>query len=129
MSENSRKNGPSSPSAIAKKAVAMPWKENARINLFPYEKAIFALRERGYSYGEVAAWLAKEINAPVKRGQIYYVCQQLASEREEDFEAARRKGKVKEYPVIKLSPEEAERAAAEQDQSRERDSKKKGAEK
>jgi hypothetical protein len=129
MSESPRKNDPSSPSAIAKKAAAMPWKENARVDLFPYEKAILALRERGYSYGEVAAWLEKEISAPVKRGQVYYVCQQLAAEAHDEFDAAEAKGKVRYLPLIKLTPEEAERAAADQDQDGAGGGKKKGGKK
>lgn len=105
-----------SPAAIAKKATSMPWKENARIDLFPYEKAIVALRERGYSYGEIATWLAQELNAPVQRGQVYYVCQVRAAESQEQFEEAERKGKVRFLPTIKLSPEEAEQAAMAQDE-------------
>lgn len=105
-----------SPAAIAQKAASMPWKENARIDLMPYEKAIVALRERGYSYGEIATWLAKELNAPVKRGQVYYVCQVRAAETQEQFEEAERKGEVRFLPNIKLSPEEAERAAMAQDE-------------
>jgi len=104
------------PAAIAKKAAAMPWKENARIDIFPYEKAIVALRERGYSYGEIATWLAEQLNAPVQRGQVYYVCQARSAESQEQFEEAERKGKVRYLPLI--SPEEAERAAKEQDQAR-----------
>lgn len=102
-----------SPGALAKKAAAMPWKENARVNLFPYEKAIVALRERGYSYGEIATWLAEQLNAPVQRGQVYYVCQSIAAEDLEKFDEAERKGKVRNLPHI--SPEDAERAALEQD--------------
>jgi len=105
-----------SPAAIAQKAAAMPWKENARIDILPYEKAIVALRERGYSYGEIATWLTKELNAPVQRGQVYYVCQVRAAETQEQFEEAERKGEVRFLPNIKLSPEEAERAAMAQDE-------------
>ena len=103
-----------SPAAIARKAAGMPWKENARVDLFPYEKAIVALRERGYSYGEIATWLAQELNAPVKRGQVYYVCQTRADEGEKAFEEAEARGQVRYLPNI--SPEEAERVASEQDQ-------------
>ena len=106
---------PLSPAAIAKKAAAMPWKDNARIDIFPYEKAIVALRERGYSYGEIATWLAEELNAPVQRGQVYYVCQARSAETQKQFEEAERKGKVRYLP--RISPEEAERAAKEQDQA------------
>lgn len=116
MKKTFHEQGPLSPKVIAQKAANMPWKENARIDLFPYEKAIDALRERGYSYGEVATWLAQELNAPVQRGQVYYVCQVCAAQTEEQFEEAERKGKVRYLPNIKLSPEEAERAAMEQDE-------------
>ena len=116
MKRSAAEKPPLSPAAIAKKAAAMPWKENARIDIFPYEKAIVALRERGYSYGEIATWLAEELNAPVQRGQVYYVCQARAAETQEQFEEAERKGQVRYLP--RISPEEAERAAKEQDQSR-----------
>ena len=118
MKKSSEEKRTLSPAAIAQKAAAMPWKENARIDLFPYEKAIVALRERGYSYGEVAAWLTKELNAPVQRGQVYYVCQVRAAETQEQFEEAERKGQVRFLPNIKLSPEDAESAALEQDNAR-----------
>jgi hypothetical protein len=104
--------------AIAKMAAAMPWKENARIDIFPYENAIVALRERGYSYGEIAAWLSEKLNAPVQRGQVYYVCQARAEEIQEQFEEAEKKGKVRYLP--KISPEDAELAAKEQDKARDR---------
>ena len=113
-----------SPAQIAQKAASMPWKENARVDLFPYEKAIHALRERGYSYGEIALWLSKELNAPVKRGQVYYVCQVSAATAYEGFQKAEAAGKVRFIPDIKLSPEEAERAALEQDNVAKKPSKK-----
>lgn len=116
MKKSSRQESPITPAAIAKMATAMPWKENARVDIFPYEKAIFALRERGYSYGEIATWLSEKLNAPVQRGQVYYVCQVRAAEVQEQFEEAERKGKVRYLPNI--SPEEAERAAQEQDKAR-----------
>lgn len=107
-----------SPAKIAKLASAMPWKENARVNVMPYENAIVALRERGYSYGEIATWLSEKLNAPVQRGQVYYVCQCRAAVDEEAFETAEREGKVRYLP--KIAPEEAERAAMMQDQAGEK---------
>ena len=109
-----------SAAAIARKAAKMPWKENARVDVSPYKKAILALRERGYSFGEIAEWLGKEINAPVKRGQVYYVYQCHLAEEEADFREAERRGEVKEYPIPVLSEEEAERKAAEMDAKRKR---------
>ncbi len=44
-------------------------------------------------------------------------CQIRAAESQEQFEEAERKGKVRFLPNIKLSPEEAERAAMEQDKA------------
>ena len=85
------------------------------MDVSPYEKAILALRERGYSFAEIAEWLGKEINAPVKRGQVYYVYQSHLAEVEADIEDARQRGAGKEYPAPKLSAEEAERKAAEAD--------------
>ena len=98
----------------------MPWKENARVDVFPYEKAILELRERGYSYGEIATWLTKEVNAPVKRGQVYYVCQMVAAEKEEKFKEAEARGEARILPNLNLSAEEAERRAKEQDDQRRR---------
>lgn len=103
-----------SPESLAQKAAQMPWKENARINLLPYEDSIIALRERGYSYAEVAEWLSKELNAPVKRGQVYYVCQVHAAANFEKFKEAEAAGEVRYLPTI--DPEEAEKKALEQDQ-------------
>lgn len=104
-----------SPRDVARKATGMPWKENARVDVSPYEKAILALRERGYSFGEIAEWLGKEINAPVKRGQVYYVYQSHLAEVDADFEEARQRGTLKSWPAPKLSGEETERKAAEVD--------------
>lgn len=114
------------PEAIAQKAASMPWKKNARVNLLPYENAIAALRERGYSYGEIATWLTKELNAPVKRGQVYYVCQIRDADYEEQFRQAEAAGKVRTLPAINLSPEDAERSAIEADESGAKPSRKKG---
>ena len=125
MKKTSEENPILSPAAIARKAASMPWQENARIDVFPYEKAIVALRERGYSYGEVATWLSNELKAPVKRGQVYYVCQAREEETREAFEAAEARGEVRTLPNI--SSEEAERVAAEQDQQRAHSTRKKGA--
>lgn len=107
--------GVSSPKEIARKAAKMPWKDTGRVDVFPYQKAILSLRERGYSFGEIAEWLGKEINAPVKRGQVYYVYQSHLEEVNADFEEARRRGTLKEYPSPKLTEEEADRKAAEVD--------------
>jgi hypothetical protein len=53
------------PAAIARKAASMPWKEYARVDLFFYETAIITLRARGYSYGEIAAWLPSPASSPM----------------------------------------------------------------
>lgn len=93
----------------------MPWKENARIDLYPHQDAIVTLRRRGYSFGEIAEWFAKELNAPVKRGQVYYIYQQHQLESKESFERAYTRGETKFVPTPKLTDAEAESAAAKAD--------------
>jgi len=111
-----RKLPPNHPDVIADKAKEMPWKENARVNVLPYETAILALRERGYSFGEIAEWLTKELGAPVKRGQVYYVYQAWQEEGEREFAEAESRGEVGEGRVLpQLSEEEAELRAKEAD--------------
>ena len=104
----------------------MPWKEDARVNVLPYEKAIITLRERGYSYGEIAKWLSKELGLPVKRGQIYYVCKLEAVEAQERYEQAEARGEVvpRIIPSINLSEEEAEKIARTEDNARKKKGKK-----
>jgi hypothetical protein len=115
MKKEKKENEVTSPKAVALKAANMPWKENARVDVSPYEKAILALRERGYSFGGIAEWLGKEINAPVKRGQVYYVYQLHLAAMQADFEERRITGRLKEFQAPSLSEEEAERKAAEVD--------------
>ena len=115
MKKEKKENEVALPKAVALKAANMPWKENARVDVSPYQEAILALRERGYSYGEIAEWLAKEINAPVKRGQVYYVYQSHLAEVDARSEEARERGTLRSWPAPKLSVEEAERKAAEAD--------------
>ena len=119
-----RKLPPNHPDVIAKKAAELPWKEDARVDIFPYEKAILTMRERGYSYGEIAKWLTEAIGAPVKRGQVYYVCKVEAVEAQQRFEAGVKRGEYKEMAQISLSDEEAEKIARNEDNWRKRRAKK-----
>ena len=102
----------------------MPWKEKPRVNVLAYEEAILELRKRGYSYGEIAKWLTKEIGATVKRGQVYYVCKVEAVEAQQRFEEAEERGQVRTIPSINLSDEEAEKIAKAEDNARKRRAKK-----
>lgn len=111
----SKKQRPDDPKLIAEKAAQMPWKESARIDLYPHQAAIVTLRKRGYSYGEIGEWLAKELSAPVKRGQVYYIYQQYLLESEVAFDAAEKRGEVEYLPTPKLSEDEADKKAAEED--------------
>jgi hypothetical protein len=109
---------PDHPDVIAEKAAQMPWRANSRVEVYPYKKAIITLREHGYSYGGIAEWLTKELSAPVKRGQVYYVYQLHLAEQDEAFREAEARGDVKTLPSINLSEEEAERKATEEDRVR-----------
>jgi len=105
---------PDHPDVVAEKAAAMPWK-SARVDIDGYKKAISVLRQRGYSYGEIADWLSKEIKRPVKRGQVYYVHQTCLAEEQEAYLEAQSRGEVRTVPSIGLTEEEAEQKAKEQD--------------
>ena len=58
-----------SPDMIAEKMRKMPRKVNLRL----YAEAIHGLRKKGYSYAEIATWIAKELGAEVTRSQVSYI--------------------------------------------------------
>lgn len=113
-----RKKPSDHPDVIAAKAKQMPWKENARVNVSSYEDAILTLRERGYSYGDIAKWLSKELNAPVKRGQVYYVCKVESLRMDQEDQEAYARGEMRVVPSVGLSEEEMEKVAKEEDSRR-----------
>ena len=57
------------PEVIEQAADDMPPKPPLR----EYRSAMISLREKGYSYQEIAAWLSEKLGAPIKRNQVTYV--------------------------------------------------------
>lgn len=63
--------------ALALAAERMPWKLKAQFPVSRYTDAIEKLRERGYSFAEIADWLntqlADKLNGTkITRSQVYY---------------------------------------------------------
>ena len=94
------------PEDVSAKAGAMPWKGVSRVSIAPYADAIVKLRERHYSFGEIAAWMTKQLNTPVQRGQVYHIWRISSAARK--FVAAEKKMREK----VKVVVRELDRAAA-----------------
>jgi hypothetical protein len=109
---------PDDPDLLAQKAAKMPWKDTARVDVLRYERVILELHKRGYSFAEMAAWLTKEIGAPVKRGQVYYAYQQSTARQLQELKDAESRGEleVTSYPSPKRSAAEAEKKAKAEDE-------------
>jgi hypothetical protein len=74
------------PQELEAKAEAMP----PKIRLSLYFSAMASLRQKDYSYQDIADWLTEELGVPIKRGQVSYVLNtpaviQEEEEREEDL--------------------------------------------
>jgi cation transport regulator ChaC len=60
-----------------------------KVPLQSYKHAMLKLREKGYSYQEVAVWLSKQLDVPVTRNQVAYVVNMEPDLEQEEAEAER----------------------------------------
>ncbi len=58
-----------SPETVFERALKMP----PKVNLRDYLEAMEALRDKGYSYREIADWLAEMLGVEINRGQVVYL--------------------------------------------------------
>jgi hypothetical protein len=110
------------PQLLAVSAKGMPWKPNARFDVSPYSEAIAALKERGYSFAEIASWLKEQLasqlnGTSIGRGQVYRVYKQYLEFQHQEMVNAFEAGDVIEAKHVSISDEEAEKKAAEEDET------------
>ena len=60
---------PRSPESLENEASEMPEK----IDLLDYRGSMITMREKGYSYQEVAKWLSEKLGISITRNKIAYV--------------------------------------------------------
>lgn len=68
------------PQELEAKAEAMP----PKVRLGLYVSAMLSLRQKDYSYQDIADWLTEELGVPIKRGQVSYVLNTPAVVQEEE---------------------------------------------
>lgn len=104
------------PERLKYEADQMPWKDTAKFELGEYVEVIGSLKKRGYSYAEIAKWLAEKIGAPgLNRGHVYRTYQQWLASKEKELVEAEARGEVEFVETI--PEEEAEKLAAEEDET------------
>lgn len=73
------------PEVLEEAADEMPRK----VPLQSYKHAMLKLREKGYSYQEVAVWISKQLDVPVTRNQVAYVVNMEPDPEQEEAEVER----------------------------------------
>lgn len=58
-----------------------------KVHLGSYRESLEAMRNKGYSYAEIAAWFSKRLDAEITRSQVSYVINAPAVVQDEDAEA------------------------------------------
>ncbi len=125
---------PDHPNLLAQAAERMPWKPKAQFPVARYLDAIEKLRERGYSFAEIAEWLNERLadkltGTKITRAQVYHAFRFVLERHHREAEEAFATGDCVE--VSPISDEEADKqaAAADGDTSVEAKPKRKGAKK
>lgn len=106
--------------ALAREAESMPWKPKTPFPVSRYLPAIEALKERGYSFAEIAEWLngklASKLNGTtITRAQVYHAFRFVLERNERAFQEAWQKGELDSVSVISDEEAEAKAAAADGD--------------